>query len=203
MNILLVDDHILFAASLSAALEGYDEIEHFISVQDTKNLEELIGSNRIDIVLMDINLGKNSGSDGLEAAASLLARHPGLKIIILTGYDLPVYRYEARKKSLSGFLNKSIRPETLVKALADVYSGKTCFPTEKDYAVPEELTDAEKKILSLLCSGKKRRDIAAELFISERTLSNHIQHIFEKLGVSSTVEAVTKAIQEGYIPPVM
>lgn len=203
MNILLVDDHILFAASLSAALEGYDEIEHFISVQDTKNLEELIGSNRIDIVLMDINLGKNSGSDGLEAAASLLARHPGLKIIILTGYDLPVYRYEARKKSLSGFLNKSIRPETLVKALADVYSGKTCFPTEKDYAVPEELTDAEKKILSLLCSRKKRRDIAAELFISERTLSNHIQHIFEKLGVSSTVEAVTKAIQAGYIPPVM
>ena len=74
-------------------------------------------------------------------------------------------------------------------------------PAENVSAVPEELTAAEKKILSLLCSGKKRRDIAAELFISERTLSNHIQHIFEKLDVSSTVEAVTKAIQAGYIPP--
>ena len=203
MNILLVDDHTLFAASLSAALEEYDEIQHFISAQDTENLEELILKNRIDIVLMDINLGKDSGPDGLEAAALLHTHLPDIKIVILTGYDLPVYRYEAKKNGLRGFLNKSIRPEALVKVLSDVYNGKTCFPAENVSAVPEELTAAEKKILSLLCSGKKRRDIAAELFISERTLSNHIQHIFEKLDVSSTVEAVTKAIQAGYIPPVM
>ena len=60
----------------------------------------------------------------------------------------------------------------------------------------------ERKILQIMSSGKKRKCAADELFISERTLSNHLQHIFEKLEVSSVVEAVTKAIQLGYIPPI-
>ncbi len=62
--------------------------------------------------------------------------------------------------------------------------------------------DSEKQILRLMADGMKRKEIAAELYISKRTLSNHLQHMFEKLGVSSSVEAVTKAIQMGYIPPV-
>lgn len=203
MNILLVDDHTLFASSLAIALEGYSEIGHLLAVENADDLEEVIRENEIDLVLMDINLGKRNGTDGLEASAALLASHPDIKIIILSGYDLPVYRYEAKKAGVRGFLNKSIRPDELVKALGSVYRGGTCFPEEDDRIAPEELTDAEKKILILLCSGKKRKEIAGELFISERTLSNHIQHIFEKLDVSSTVEAVTKAIQAGYIPPVM
>ena len=54
----------------------------------------------------------------------------------------------------------------------------------------------------LIAEGQKRKDIASTLYISERTLSNHLQHIFEKLDVTSAVEAVTKAIQLGYIPPI-
>ncbi|MDE6903646.1 MAG: LuxR C-terminal-related transcriptional regulator, partial [Lachnospiraceae bacterium] len=66
----------------------------------------------------------------------------------------------------------------------------------------EELTDCEKQILQLIANGRKRKEIAGTLYISERTLSNHLQHIFEKLDVSSSVEAVTKAIQLGYLPPI-
>ena len=62
--------------------------------------------------------------------------------------------------------------------------------------------ETEKKILQLVSTGQKRKSIADELNMSERTLSNHLQHIFEQLGVSSTVEAVTKAIQLGYISPI-
>ncbi|MCI8863572.1 MAG: response regulator transcription factor, partial [Lachnospiraceae bacterium] len=54
----------------------------------------------------------------------------------------------------------------------------------------------------LIANGRKRKEIAGTLYISERTLSNHLQHIFEKLDVSSSVEAVTKAIQLGYLPPI-
>ena len=63
----------------------------------------------------------------------------------------------------------------------------------------EDLTEGEKKVLKLVATGTKRKEIAERLFISERTVSNHLQHIFEKLQVTSTVEAVTKAIQLGYI----
>lgn len=197
INILLVDDHVLFAKSLSIALEEYKEIEHFYVSQDISALEGFLKEHPIDIILMDINLGKLAGSDGLTIAAELQKKHP-VKIVMLTGYDLPVYRHEAKKAGICGFLNKNISPDDLVAALQKVFLGGTYFSPEKDFFM-EDLTDTEKKVLQLLAAGKKRKEAAKELYISERTLSNHLQHIFEKLSVTSTLEAVTKAIRLGYI----
>ncbi|WP_413927473.1 response regulator [Clostridioides sp. ES-S-0108-01] len=199
---MLVDDHMLFAKSLSIALEEYEEIEQFYSTQDVHNLSEIIINKKIDIVLMDINLRDLSEYDGLEIAYNLLETNPTIKIIMLTGYDLPVYKYEAKKIGICGFLNKNISPDDLIDSLLKVYQGRTCFPSENNELIIEDLTSMEKKILQLVCSGKKRKVIADELYISERTLSNHLQHIYDKLDVSSSVEAITKTIQMGYISPV-
>ncbi|HBF8743082.1 TPA: response regulator transcription factor [Clostridioides difficile] len=201
INILLVDDHILFAKSLAIAFEEYEEIENFYTTQEIQSLEETIRQKNIDIVLMDINLGKLTDNDGLNIAGNLIKDLPALKIIILTGYDLPVYKYEAQKLNISGFLNKNISPDKLFEALMKVHQGYTCFPSDNNDPIIEELTNTERKILSLISCGKKRKEIAKELYISERTLSNHLQHIYEKLSVTSSVEAVTKAIQMGYISP--
>lgn len=202
INILLVDDHMLFAKSLSVALDEYNEIEHFHSTQDIKDIEKIVRDKNIDIILMDINLRNLSDTDGLETASNLLKSNPALKIIILTGYDLPVYRHEARKIGVYGFLNKNISPDDLLASLIRVSHGNTCFPSESSQMPIEDLTSMERKILQLISSGKKRKCVADELYMSERTLSNHLQHIFEKLDVSSVVEAVTKAIQFGYISPI-
>lgn len=80
INILLVDDHILFAKSLEIALEEYDEIEDFYSVQDVHALTQTIRDRKTDIVLMDINLGKSNEIDGLKAAKDLLENIPDIKI---------------------------------------------------------------------------------------------------------------------------
>lgn len=202
INILLVDDHKLFAKSLSVALDEYNEIEYFYSTQDIQCIDKVICEKDIDIVLMDINLGNLTDMDGLKIASDLLKSSPAIKIIILTGYDLPVYRHEAKKIGISGFLNKNISPDDLISSLIRVSHGDTCFPSENDKIIIEDLTSMEKKILQLISNGKKRKCIAKELYISERTLSNHLQHIFEKLEVSSAVEAITKSIQLGYIPPI-
>ncbi|MDE7310898.1 MAG: response regulator transcription factor [Eubacterium sp.] len=202
INILLVDDHTLFAKSLSVALEEYAEIEHFYATQDMQGIEKIVCDKNIDIILMDIHLSNLSDTDGLEIASNLLKANPMLKIIILTGYDLPVYRHEAKKIGISGFLNKNISPDGLLSSLLRVSSGNTCFPSESSGIIIEDLTSMEKKILQLISSGKKRKYIADKLYISERTLSNHLQHIYEKLDVSSAVEAVTKAIQLGYLSPI-
>lgn len=201
MNILLVDDHKLFAKSLSVALDEYPEIEQFYIAQNIPDLGKILCEKNIDIILLDISLGSLSDADGLEVAANLRRLHPAAKLVILTGYDLPVYRREARKIGVNGFLNKNISPDGLIASLVRVYHGNTCFPPEKNEMIIEDLTAMEKTILQQLGTGKKRKTIADELYISERTLSNHLQHIFEKLGVSSSVEAITKAIQLGYIPP--
>lgn len=201
MNILLVDDHRLFAKSLSVALDEYPEIKQFYIAQNIPDLKKILCEKNIDIILLDISLGSLSDADGLEVAANLRRLHPAAKLVILTGYDLPVYRREARKIGVNGFLNKNISPDGLIASLVRVYHGNTCFPPEKNEMIIEDLTAMEKTILQQLGTGKKRKTIADELYISERTLSNHLQHIFEKLGVSSSVEAITKAIQLGYIPP--
>jgi two-component system secretion system response regulator SalR len=200
INILLVDDHILFSKSLEVALSDYPEIETFKSINDISMLDKTIEEDTPDILLMDINLKNITSEDGLELAKQLLYRHPELKIVILSGYDLPVYRSEARKIGAKGFINKNTEPETLIAFLSQIVQGKIIFNREIPFL--EELTDCEKQILQLIASGLKRKEIADTLYISERTLSNHLQHIFEKLNVSSSVEAVTKAIQLGYIPPI-
>lgn len=202
INILLVDDHTLFAKSLSIALEEYNEIQLLYSTHDINNLDKIIHEKNIDIVLMDINLGKISDKDGLELASNLIKLNSKIKIIILTGYDLPVYRHQAKKIGVKGFLNKNIDPDNLISTLNFVLSGNSYFPAENNNVIIEELTHTEKEILQLISKGKKRKSISTELYISERTLSNHLQNIFHKLGVSSTIEAVTKAIQMGYISPI-
>lgn len=86
-----------------------------------------------------------------------------------------------------------------MSVLSAIEKGSTHF--ESGGAFLEELTDTEKRVLCLLAEGVRRKEIAGRLFMSERTVSNHLQHIFEKLDVSSAVEAVTKAIRLGYLPP--
>jgi len=200
INILLVDDHALFSKSLKIALSDYSEIEAFDSIKDISGLDNFIASKKPDIILMDISLKNIASEDGLELARQILSRYPEQRIVILSGYDLPVYRSEARKIGAKGFINKNIEPEKLIVILSKIMQGIFYFDREIPFL--EELTDSEKQILRLIADGMKRKEIADELYISERTLSNHLQHIFEKLGVSSSVEAVSKAIQMGYIPPV-
>ena len=200
INILLVDDHALFSKSLEIALSDYPEIEAFDSINDVSQLDNFIVSKEPDIILMDINLKNISSEDGLELTKQILIRYPEQKIVILSGYDLPVYRSEGRKIGAKGFVNKNIEPEKLISILSKIMQGILYFDREIPFI--EGLTDSEKQIIQLIAEGQKRKDIASTLYISERTLSNHLQHIFEKLDVASAVEAVTKAIQLGYIPPI-
>lgn len=200
MRVLLIDDHVLFAQSLAIALSDFSEIERFSNTKDISRLETVMAQEKPDILLMDINLGKLTQEDGLLLAEQILKRFPEQKIVILSGYDLPAYRKEARKIGVKGFVNKEVEPEELLNILISICEGKTYFQQEN--SMIEDLTDTEKQVLCLLADGTKRKEIAKQLFLSERTVSNRLQHIFEKLQVNSAVEAVTKAIQLGYIPPI-
>lgn len=197
MKVLLVDDHTLFSKSLSIALWDFPEIEHFSSTKDVENLNSIIRAEQPDILLIDIHLGGLTDRDGFMLTQRLLECFPDQKIVILSGYNLPVYRKEARRVGAKGFVSKDVEPDELLNILLAVRNGVTYFPREEGFL--EDLTEGEKKVLELAAAGIKRTEIAERLFISERTVSNHLQHIFEKLQVTSTLEAVTKAMQLGYI----
>ncbi|MGX9756142.1 LuxR C-terminal-related transcriptional regulator [Clostridioides difficile] len=182
------------------ALEDYTEIEKFIYIKDISQVISEIKNESPDIILIDINLGKID-NDGLTLAKDIIKIIPKVNIVMLTGYDLPVYKYEAQKMGAKGFINKNIEPDKFIEILNQIQNGYNYFPDKIKYI--EELTDREKLILQFLYNGVKRKDIASKLYLSERTVSNHIQNIFDKLNVSSSLEAVTKGVQLGYIKPNM
>ncbi|WP_044980123.1 LuxR C-terminal-related transcriptional regulator, partial [Streptococcus suis] len=112
-------------------------------------------------------------------------------------FDLPVYEYQAQKLGVKAFVPKNISSKRLIQILKDISYGKNYFPNQNYFI--DELTEREKEILIHLGNGEKRKDIAKSLYISDRTLTNHIQNILEKLEVDSTLKAVIKAQKLGYI----
>lgn len=200
MKVLLIDDHTLFSKSLAIVLSDFPDIEEFSSTNDVEHIAEIVEKSQPDILLVDINLGHSVQEDGLFLTKQLLGRFPKQKIVILSGYDLPAYRREAQKIGAKGFVNKEVEPEELFQILCSIQSGMTHFLSEN--VMLEDLTVSEKQVLRMIADGHRRKEIAMQLHLSERTVSNHLQHIFEKLQVASSVEAVTKAIQLGYLSPI-
>lgn len=200
MKVLLIDDHKLFSKSLAIVLSDFPDIEEFSSTNDVDHIAEIVEKSQPDILLVDINLGHSVQEDGLFLTKRLLGRFPEQKIVILSGYDLPAYRREAQKIGAKGFVNKEVEPEELFQILCSIQSGMTHFLSEN--VMLEALTVSEKQVLRMIADGHRRKEIAMQLHLSERTVSNHLQHIFEKLQVASSVEAVTKAIQLGYLSPI-
>lgn len=200
MKVLLIDDHKLFSKSLAIVLSDFPDIEEFSSTNDVDHIAEIVEKSQPDILLVDINLGHSVQEDGLFLTKQLLGRFPEQKIVILSGYDLPAYRREAQKIGAKGFVNKEVEPEELFQILCSIQSGMTHFLSEN--VMLEALTVSEKQVLRMIADGHRRKEIAMQLHLSERTVSNHLQHIFEKLQVASSVEAVTKAIQLGYLSPI-
>ena len=200
MKVLLIDDHKLFSKSLAIVLSDFPDIEEFSSTNDVEHIAEIVEKSQPDILLVDINLGHSVQEDGLFLTKRLLGRFPKQKIVILSGYDLPAYHREAQKIGAKGFVNKEVEPEELFQILCSIQSGMTHFLSEN--VMLEDLTVSEKQVLRMIAGGHRRKEVAMQLHLSERTVSNHLQHIFEKLQVASSVEAVTKAIQLGYLSPI-
>lgn len=200
LNLLLIDDHRLFSESLSLVLSQYKEVKIFDVVNSEEEYLTLLQKQILtiyDVVLVDINLERVFSKDGFAIAKDLMKIDSTVKIILLTGYDLPVYQYEAKKLGIKAFVLKNSDILLLINVIRKVLAGEIYFST--DIVFIDELTEREKEILFHLAQGEKRNKLAQRLYISDRTLTNHIQNILDKLEVDSTIKAVIKAQKLGYI----
>ena len=198
MKIILLDDHKLFGASLKLLLEEHDEIELCDYVSTIDDLFKYLQIKNYDIVLLDINL--KSEKTGLDLIKDLLEIYSDINIAILTSYDLKNYRETAYKLGVRDFINKSVEIDDLIERLIRIYEGNNKTVDINDKPL---LTDSEKIVLKELVKGSNKKDIANKLFISERTLYNHISNIYSKLGVNNAIQALNKAMELGYIDPLM
>lgn len=198
MKIILLDDHKLFGSSIKLLLEEQDEIEFCDYVSTIDDLFKYLQIKNYDIVLLDINL--KSEKTGLELIGEVLEIYPDINVVILTSYDLKNYKETAYKLGVKDFINKSVEIDDLIERLVRVNEGKNKIFNINDKPL---LTDSEKIVLKELVKGSNKKDIANKLFISERTLYNHISNIYSKLGVNNAIEAFNKAMELGYIDPLM
>jgi DNA-binding NarL/FixJ family response regulator len=176
---------------------------------------------RPDLVLMDIRMPR---MDGIAATRSIVAEHPGSRVLVLTTFDLDEYVYDALLAGASGFLLKDVGRDDLVSAvrvvaagdallapsvtrrlLADFVSGRVARGPRESVrtgtAGPDALTARELDTLDLLAQGLSNTQIAAALVVSEHTVKTHVSNVFHKLGLRDRVHAVIYAYERGLVKP--
>lgn len=195
MKILLLDDHKIFGESLKLLLE-----ERGISCTYTSDIkifyEEVKGD--YDIIILDINLKQEE--TGFDILDNIYDKDK--KIVILTSYDMINYKRLALEKGARDFINKSLDVDGVIERLERVYKDeKISFDENKK--IIEPLTKREEEILIEVLSGQTKKEIAEKLYISERTLYNHLANIYGKLGAKNAIEAYNIALKLGYIDPII
>ena len=198
MKIILLDDHKIFGQSIKMLLEEQADDISCAYVSDAQKFLKMIKEEAYDIFLIDINLKDNK--TGLDLIKDLINDNSDQKIIVLTSYDLDNYKDMAFDLGVKDFINKSVEIEELLERIINVYKGKF---KKIDKHISDPLTKREIEVLKELIKGESKKNIAAKLFISERTLYNHIANIYDKLRAKNIVEAYNKAMELGYIDPVM
>src|SRR5215208_4475027 len=213
IRILIADDHALFREGLRALLNAMPDIEVVGEASDGESAITQSKNTQLDVILMDINMPR---VNGIEATRLILNAHPHLGIIMVTMLEDDASVFAAMKAGARGYLLKGAHHEDVLQAIRTVAGGQAVFgpavaarimtffqnlsitpkPTAPTDAFPE-LTSREREVLQLMSQGASNKDIAEKLFISGKTVSNHITNIFSKLQVADRAQAVLRARDAG------
>jgi len=213
-RILLVDDQALFREGLHTLLSARSDLE---VVGEASNGEEAIRQAarlQPDVVLMDLRMPV---LDGVAATRRLHASQPDCRVIVLTTFDDDEYVFEGLRAGAVGYLLKDVPAEKLVEAIRAAARGESFlqpsvaakvvaeFARLADQAPPrsdgliEPLTDRELEVLRHVAKGKTNKEIAADLFIAQGTVKNHVTSILSKLEARDRTQAAIKAKELGII----
>jgi len=223
-KILIIDDHQLYREGIKRILGFEKSFEVVGEGKDGSEALTLVKSTKPDVVIMDVSMPVVSG---IEATALLTEKYPNVKIIILSIYDDEKYVSEALEAGASGYLLKEMGVDSLIEAVKVVAEGgcyvhpkvthnlvkefrrlaeknrlfqQQSFTKQKDIRRPYHiLTRRECEILELLAEGKSNKKIGETLFISEKTVKNHVSNILQKMNCSDRTHAVVEAIKNGWV----
>ena len=205
LKVLLVEDHTLVSEGLSVMLSFSEGLELIGVVSSADDAVEVVKSQRVDVVLMDVKL--RGDTSGLEATRLVKDISPATKVIILTMFTDPATVGEAVKVGADGYLSKGISREELVRGINDVFEGRSVLDPNVTRAVFERisgrdqkaLSDRELEVLQELAHGKSTREVAEGMFLSEETVKTYLKQIFRKLDVHDRTEAVAEAFRRGLV----
>jgi len=221
VRIVLIDDHKLFREGVKRILEFESQFKVVAEGEDGATAAKLVKENKPDVVLMDINM---PGTSGIQATSDLIKFFPETKVIILSIHDDESYVTHALTTGAQGYLLKEMDADSLIEAIKVVHQGGSYLHpkvthnlvkeyrnlvkekgidtvnSEVEYRKPLHLlTKRECQVLQLLAEGKSNRAISETLYISEKTVKNHVSNILQKLSVNDRTQAVVLAIKKGWV----
>lgn len=207
IRVIIVDDHALIREGIKKLLELEKEIEIVAVAQDGEDAIEKVSKYKPDVVLLDINMPKMNGIECLKIIKSKFSK---TKVIMLTIHEDSEYLIKTINIGAEGYVLKDADVSSLIKAIQKVVSGDIYIhPTlssvlVKAYKRKEDddeddliagLTRREYEVISLISKGYNNKEIGQELFISEKTVKNHVSNIFKKINVNDRTQAALFAIK--------
>jgi DNA-binding NarL/FixJ family response regulator len=208
-RVLIADDHPLFREGMRGRLDRVADIAVVGEAASGDEAVELAHKLEPHVVLMDI---KMPGLNGIEATREILRANPRVGVLMLTMFEDDDSVFAAMRAGAKGYLLKDSGGEGVVYAIRAVASGEAVFgpgvaerimgffsvprPAAPQRAFPE-LTEREEEILSLVAQGKSNQEIARQLFVSLKTVRNHVSNILLKLQVADRAQAVIRARDAG------
>ena len=201
LKIMIVDDHYLVRVGLTSIIGLEQDMTVCAEASSGEQAISLFAARRPDVTLMDVRL---PGMTGVAATEAIRAEFPDARIIVLSTYISDEEVYAALKVGAMAYLVKSVAREELIQAIRKAAAGRRHVPADLAARLADRMSRAslstrELEVLRLLVGGKRNREIANALDITEGTVKLHVSSILGKLGAVDRTEAVTVALQRGLI----
>ncbi|MFE7978723.1 response regulator [Streptomyces shenzhenensis] len=216
IRVLIADDQEMVRQGFTVLLNTQPDIEVVAQAVDGLDAVAKVGDIAPDVVLMDIRMPELSG---IEATRRITVDNPGIKVLVLTTFDLDEYVYEALRAGASGFLLKDASADKLAEAVRVVAAGDALLaPGITRRLIAEfsrlrgtrraplkqrvgDLTERETEVLALIAQGLSNAEIAEQLVVAEQTVKTHVSRILVKLGLRDRTQAAVFAYESGLVRP--
>jgi DNA-binding NarL/FixJ family response regulator len=208
-RILIADDHAIVREGLRAVLGSEPDMEVVGEAVTGKEVVVRAAELGPDLILMDIQM---PGLNGIEATRRILGANPSIGVVVLTMFGDDDSVFSAMRAGARGYVLKGAPPSEILKVLRAVAEGEAHFGPEIAQRLTDffsasrppsseetfsELTSREREILDLIAQGHTNAKIARHLFVSPKTVRNHISHIFTKLQIADRTQAFLRAREAG------
>ena len=208
-RVLVADDHNLFRYGIKAMLANAEGFEVVGEAASGEEVVEKVAQTRPDVILMDIQM---PGINGIEATRRVLEKYPRVGVVVVTMFEDDDSVFAAMRAGARGYVLKGADAEEVLKVVGAVVEGEAHFgpeiarrlmaffsapkPAAPSEAFPE-LTAREAELLDLIARGLNNAEIAKRLYVSQKTVRNHVSNIFLKLQVADRAQAIVKAREAG------